>query len=64
MKANVFVIMKGGFVLDEKFFECEDSARNYIKFKYPKRQFKNQWERIFVCKNYGTKLTIVELYKN
>lgn len=57
-----FVIMKKGLVMDEKFFNSEAQARNYIVFKYPKRKWKNPSEREYICRNYGTKLTIVELH--
>ena len=57
-----FVIMKKGLVMDEKFFNSEAQARNYIAFKYPKRRWKKPSEREYICSNHGTKLKIVELY--
>ena len=58
---SVYVIMHKGTVLKGLFFTNIQKARNWIKFNYPKRTFKEPKENVFVCQNYGSKFEIVEL---
>lgn len=58
---SVFVIMHKGVVNKNIFFSNAEQARNWIKFNYPKRRFKEPQENVFVCSNYGTTLKIVEI---
>ena len=59
--SEIWVIMKSGKVLDNRFFTSDDSARNYIKMTYPKRRFKEISDNVFLDKNFGAKFTIIEL---
>ena len=58
---SAFVIMHKGAVNKNIFFSNIEQARNWIKFNYPKRRFKEPRENVFVCSKYGTKLEIVEI---
>ena len=58
---SAFVIMHKGAVNKNIFFSNVEHARNWIKFNYPKRRFKEPQENVFVCLNYGTTFKIVEI---
>ena len=58
---SAFVIMHKGAVNKNIFFSSIEQARNWIKFNYPKRRFKEPRENVFVCSNYGTTFKIVEI---
>ena len=58
---SAFVIMHKGAVYKNIFFSGVEQARNWIKFNYPKRRFKEPQENVFVCSNYGTKFEVVEI---
>jgi hypothetical protein len=58
---SAFVIMHKGAVNKNIFFSNVEQARNWIKFNYPKRRFKEPEENVFVCSNYGTTFKIVEI---
>ena len=58
---SAFVIMHKGAVNKNIFFSNVEQARNWIKFNYPKRRFKEPQENVFVCSNYGTTFKIVEI---
>lgn len=60
----VFVIMNKGEVYESKFFYKLAEARNYIKFRHPKKRWKEPVENQFVCCYTGMKMTVVELTDN
>ena len=60
VSGSAFVILNKGEILENILFKSQDEARNYIKMKYPKRNFKEPQENVFVCKHYGTKFIIQE----
>jgi hypothetical protein len=57
------VIIKSGEVFEGKVFESVEQARNYIKFKYPRRRFKEEIPNVFKCTRHGTMFKFIELNK-
>ena len=57
----MFIIMNKNKVFEGLFFNSEQEARNFIKFKYPKRKFKENVENTFICKRWGTTFKVQEL---
>jgi hypothetical protein len=57
------VVMKSGEVFEGKVFESIEQARNYIKFKYPRRRFKEETPNVFTCTRYGTMFGFIKLTK-
>jgi hypothetical protein len=56
-----FVIMHKGEVHKGLFFNKCEQARNWVKFNYPKKTFKEPQLNVFVCNRQGTTFKIVEL---
>jgi hypothetical protein len=62
----MFIILYKGQVFHNTFFHSTKLARNYLKFKFSSRNFKEPVNNTFVCTRYGTKLEIIQLesFKN
>tara|TARA_R110000851_G_scaffold268040_1_gene420619 strand:+ start:260 stop:577 length:318 start_codon:yes stop_codon:yes gene_type:complete len=60
VSGSAFAILNKGEILENILFKTLEEARNYIKMKYPKRNFKEPQENVFVCAHYGTKFIIQE----
>jgi hypothetical protein len=58
---EVWIIKRSKDILDNRFFDTEEQAKNYIVWKYPKRRFKKPEDNTFICAFYGTVLNIVKL---
>ena len=60
VSGSAFVIMNKGKVYENILFTSQEEARNFIKMRYPKRNFKETVENVLVCAYYGTKFIIEE----
>ena len=60
VSGSAFVIINKGKVYENILFTSQEEARNFIKMKYPKRNFKEPIENVLVCAYYGTKFIIEE----
>ena len=60
VSGSAFTILNKGEIVENILFKSQEKARNYLKMKYPKRNFKEPKENVFVCAHYGTKFIIQE----
>ena len=56
--------MNKGEVYDGKYFSSIEVARNYIKFRHPKKRFKEPFENELVCGYSGMKFKVIELIEH
>jgi hypothetical protein len=55
--------MNKGEVYEGLYFDDLRKARNYIKFRHPKKRFKEPFKNTFVCTYTGMKFVFQELKK-
>lgn len=61
-KLSLFVLMHKGLVHKNMFFLNKETARNWIKMNYPKRNFRECANEVFKCTRHGTTFKIVEIH--
>lgn len=55
------IAMTGGRPLDNMVFTSTEQARNYSKWKFKQRTWKNESENIIKCKFTGRRIEFLEL---
>lgn len=56
-----YIIMYKQLPYNGFYFDSIEESRNYLKFQFPKRRFKEPIKDTFVCVLNGAKFTIIEL---